>query len=228
MFEIYGAPKKRKFKVGDVVCLLEKPSKPRLTVSNDKKKNEYIKSLLKKYELFYKLGMVGIIKKIDKKNGTYEVEFSKKMDLPIQNKRPIRTPPKWEKKSRLKRTFTYPFSHVAIYEKIRLLSRDELELHNAKLRRNQLKKSISKKKKMMKEMTKKRKPNTPRLQKDIDNAISILDDALQGLNRNGLEKLSDGIRGLDDEINELLSGNSEIESPVQFLISRKKSKNKRK
>ena len=154
--EIYGVPKIRRFRKGDIVCLLELPSKPRMNKLYDiKKENNYIKSLLKKRELFYKLGMIGIIKKVDKTNGIYEVEFRKEMDIPIYNKRPIRTPPNWKQKTGLKRTFTYPFSNVGIYNKLRLLSESELELHYAKLKRNKLKKSISKKKNMMKKMTEK-------------------------------------------------------------------------
>ena len=225
--EVYGVPKKRNFKEGDKIYLLDFPNKPRIDKKHDSvKKNKYKQSLIKKLDLFYKKGMLGIIIKID--NGYYHIKFPKSMDIPEEETRPLRLPPNWKPKiKKLKRSFTYPFSHIGIYKKIRLAKKTEINRVEARIKRTKKKESSSRRRKLRQ---KKDEFDTPRFRKNIQDAIQILDDADQNLDRNTLQELSDEVRELDDEINQLLSEvergppSEGIKSPVAFLKSRNKKK----
>ena len=201
--EIYGVPQKREFKKGDIIYLLERPNRARVDQRNDlEKKRKYKESLIKKRELFYKKGMLGIITKVDQKDGIYHIKFSKSMDVPEEQRRPLRLPPNWKKTKQLKKSFTYPFPSIGIYKKIRLATQQEINRTRSKIERTKRRESSSRKRKLRQRRD---EVNTPRMKRDVQKAISILDDAIQGFDRNSLQELSDEVRELDDEIHQLLS-----------------------
>ena len=158
--------------------------------------------------------MLGIITKVDQKDGIYHIKFSKSMDVPEEQRRPLRLPPNWKKTKQLKKSFTYPFPSIGIYKKIRLATQQEINRTRSKIERTKRRESSSRKRKLRQRRD---EVNTPRMKRDVQKAISILDDAIQGFDRNSLQELSDEVRELDDEIHQLLSDIEKLRVKGEYI-----------
>ena len=127
----------------------------------------------------------------------------------------------------LNKNFTYHFSKINIFNILKLVTDSELELNTFQNRKGFLKKRINKNKELLKKQEEIKELHTPRFKKEIQNAISILDEEIHKSDKNSLKELSIEIKDLDDEIKKILS-DIPIDSPVQFLKSRKNKKTKKK
>ena len=188
MFTILGASEPT-FKKGSYVYLNKIPSLAKITIFESPKEALRRKGIIDKHKLL-KIGLLGKIVKVDKKKKTWSVKFEKSLNY----------------KYRLKKDFTFVFSHVNIKN---ILIQEESEFIPGIIKKNKEykdKKNKTKKLAHDKKVKKRQdKVNTPRMKKEIMEAVDILDDAVNKLDKADLQDLSDEINELNKFIEKELS-----------------------